>query len=209
LKQWHAHHATGIPAGGAFQPFGTPSHAVILNFFNQRKLPGRKDVTPGLELRKVFKPWMIHSFPNPQRYTSASQAYIEKANGVFCFATAFVLVHEIAHVHFPHTKKIGTGITTNESVDQEMLADSGQWEKSEKAREISMDATKAYRGIAELVSLLLLSPSLRGADHPDQDERLRDGVLALALPETSNLWMIALVGVRVWEQTYDLPINWP
>ena len=69
--------------------------------------------------------------------------------------------------------------------------------------------TKQAGVVAGLSAMMLLSRSLRGEDHPDIDERLTTVAALLGPEENSAIWLIALLGVRLWQQSYAQDLHWP
>jgi hypothetical protein len=163
----------------------------------------------GFSLIQEFTVWNP-TLPNPERPVVEDQHFIEKANGVFCEAATFVLLHEIAHVARGHTRQLGRSITDQESIAHEREADEWAIRKGFIGTAgVTNQFTKQVGVTAGVCAMMLLSRSLHGGDHPDIDERLTAAVTLLELADDSAVWAIALLGLRLWQQAYNQDIHWP
>ena len=52
----------------------------------------------GKSLIRIYTQWDKNKYPNPEEYSDEEEFYIKKANGIFVYATNFILCHELAHV---------------------------------------------------------------------------------------------------------------
>jgi hypothetical protein len=130
-------------------------------------------------------------FPEPYK------GIIERANGIYCAAIAFIYAHEFSHNFLGHTHILNT---YTHSIQDEMNADA-------TAMSFIQDVFNTNRGFTfkagiatVLSSLLLMSEnSISGnGSHPDMDIRIKSLMNALSLSEMDNLWGYMAVAVRIW-----------
>jgi len=165
----------------------------------------------GMSLINRYSKWDLN-LPNPERYTKDDEFYIEKNNSVFINALNFILCHELSHVSLGHLenpfKEVGN--TKIEILNDEYQADKNAIELIKKGIFHSEDKMDRKVGlVAGLCSLLFFSSTLKGGDHPDQDERLRIGLEGLDLADDDYIWGIAAVGLHLWAHEKNKIINVP
>ena len=164
----------------------------------------------GIGLIKTYTPWDKQTLPNPEEYSDAESFYIEKANGVFRTATAFILCHELAHIKYGHLDNPGNYVADADSKLDEMQADSDAFFTMIKGA--SDHVGKINYGIGMVIgfcSLLLLQAGLQSKTHPDIDDRVETILRLLELDDISPLWGFAALSFKLWDEHYDKKLVWP
>jgi len=170
----------------------------------------------GISLIRIYSKWDKINLPNPEEYNEHEAYYIEKANSVFLFATTFILLHELAHVKCGHidfhreASKKNISIPNNKIKKEEYEAD----ELATKSilKKITGNREKINIGIgllAGLCSLLFFGSVLTSSNHPDSDERIRLLLEKLNLEDEDNMWGVACLAFKLWDNSYNINLNWP
>ena len=182
----------------------------------QRVKEAQKLFDYGLSLLKSFSTWDKDNLPNPEYYDTNDNEYIEKVNSVYLSAVNFVLIHEFAHVILGHIEQdielAAKGEFTNreEIKKDEYSADNYSFQTLIDGADYLANQSTIRMGIfAGLFSLLFLSSSLDGDDHPDSDERIKIILEKLNLEETDNLWGIASLALKLWSSHYKIDLKLP
>jgi len=164
----------------------------------------------GLSLIKTYVPWDKQTLPNPEEYSEAETFYIEKANGVFRTAAAFIICHELAHIKLGHLESTDTYVSTADRKLEEMQADHDAFFTMIKGA--TDEVGKINYGVGMLIgfcSLLLLQSKLQSRTHPDSDDRVEAVLRQLELDDVSPLWGIASLSFKLWDDCYEKKLVWP
>lgn len=163
----------------------------------------------GVSLVRNYTPWDKRNLPNPEEY-DPQDIYVEKTNGVFVLAMVFILCHEFAHIDLGH---LDTYIPRADSLLAESEAD--QRAVHTMLRGATDATTKVSYGVGMLLgfcSLLTLQRELETNTHPHLAERIEKVLRAQDLDDPSQLWGIATMSFRLWDDLYNRPnprIQWP
>jgi hypothetical protein len=163
----------------------------------------------GVSLIRHFTPWDMVLLPNPEEY-SESEFYVEKASGVFTFAMAFILLHELAHIELGHQDDY---IPKADLLLAESDADRHAIDAMRRGA--LNPELKINCGIGMLMgfcSLLILKRELSSPNHPDIDERIEKVLRQQNPDDSSSLWGYASMSFRLWDDLYNAAkprIHWP
>jgi hypothetical protein len=163
----------------------------------------------GVSLVRRFSPWDKDKLPNPEMY-APSEFYVEKANGVFVFAMAFILCHELAHIESGH---LDGYIAEADRLLAEQEADRRAVETM--LRGATDSGTKLNYGMGMLLgfcSLLTLKGELTSDTHPNLAGRIQRVLSEQNFDELSPLWGVATMSFRLWDDLHNKPnhrIQWP
>ena len=163
----------------------------------------------GVSLVRNYNPWDKVNLPNPEDYDPVD-LYIEKSNGLFVHAMDFIICHELAHIDLGHMDDY---IPTADMPLSEAQAD-------ERAVELMLggatnSATRVNYGAGMLLgfcSLLTLRRELASDTHPHLANRIESVLKAQLLEDTSNLWGIATMSFKLWDDLHNPKsprISWP
>jgi len=149
----------------------------------------------GLSLLREYQNEVFCQIPNPK--TIDEKEYALKANGIYCYAMRFVMLHEFAHHYYGHTK----GAKDLEAfIQNETIADEYALKKIVQCFSEKEGRTQKFGIIAAMVSLLLMQKENRKPEeYQDLAKRLFDLINSLALPDDEDdLWGIASFGIKLW-----------
>jgi hypothetical protein len=163
----------------------------------------------GVSLVRNYKPWDKASLPNPEEY-DASDLYIEKANGLFVHAMGFIIYHELAHIDCGHLDNYIS------KADMSLI----EAEADRRAIDLMLggaddDHATVNYGAGMLLgfcSLLTLKRELTSVTHPHLAHRIECVLKSQTLDDTSNLWGIATMSLKLWDDLYNPKtprISWP
>lgn len=166
----------------------------------------------GISLIKQFRVWDKGTLPNPEEYDENEADYVEKANGVFVHAMVFILCHEFAHVRCGHTEAANRN--GDVSPDLEKIHEYRADELATTivlagAEDESRRSTAGFGLIAGLSADLFLGSVVKSETHPDKDDRIRNALEKLNLGEKDNLWGIACLAFKLWDESYRTRLKWP
>lgn len=165
----------------------------------------------GRSLIGSYSAWDKKYYPNPEEYSEDEVFYIIRTNALFTYAINFILCHEFAHVEKGHVVEINTRSVPNEErIIFEKDADDMAIELILKGRDGSNNKTLEYGALFGLLSLLFFKKNVQGKDrHPDIDHRINNYLDKLNPPENSQLWGIAAVALRLWDEQFGIGFNYP
>ena len=111
----------------------------------------------GFNLFKSYNDFVFFELPNPEKYNEYEKEYIEKANGLFCAAMTFTMLHEFGHQYYGHLE---SNPTLEDSKNDELNADDFAFDKFEMKFTSEYSSTLKLGIIASLVSLYRQLPSV-------------------------------------------------
>jgi hypothetical protein len=164
----------------------------------------------GVSLIHSFSRWDKESLPNPEMYAN-SEFYVEKANGLFTFAVAFILCHELAHIDLDHIRDIYVG-KFDQVLDETAADRQAVLTMLRGAIDSKMKFNYGAGMLLGFCSLLILKRELTDPTHPDIDERIERMLREQNLDDLSPLWGLATMSFRLWDDLHNAPtprIRWP
>lgn len=142
------------------------------------------------------------NIPNPETPFGVKPQHMKTTNMLYIYAVLFILLHEIGHHYFGHTK---VPMKPDDSKSAEMVAD-------DYAYCVIMELTgqrKEYAIIGMVIataSILLKDGNTGGESHPDPFERL-DRLIQKSVAEHKSLvWTYTFVILYLW--CIDYGISW-
>lgn len=160
----------------------------------------------GISLTQYFHDTAFFELPNPETTKKDSQ-YVTKANGIYCGAMTFTLLHEFAHQIYGHVDYYSA---PDESKKDELSADDYAISKIEQNYRMEKGPTLKAGVVFGIIALTYLDESLSGDDtHPDLDDRLTTAMEKLDLDEDNHLWGVAALGLTFWAKRYNHNLDMP
>jgi hypothetical protein len=161
----------------------------------------------GFNLFKDYNDWVFFDLPNPEKFVEYEKTYIEKANGIFCAAMTFTLLHEFGHQYYGHLE---VNPTPEESKKDEFNVDDFAYDKFATKFDTKYATTIKLGVVVALVSLAFFDDTIKGGEqHPDPDQRILAQLQKMNLDEKDNLWGVASLAFRLWSIAYDKPFDFP
>lgn len=149
----------------------------------------------GLLITKYLD-WDIATLPNPAKFDSSEDVWVEKVNGLFVEAVNFILLHELGHI-------------TNYHLDYEPenseIAKKDEWEADNTAIDWLLKSEGNYTNdlqektgaVLGFIAILFCTDTFGGGSaHPNTDERI-ENILA-KLDADERTWGIANMGILLW-----------
>ncbi len=160
----------------------------------------------GANLFQIYREGVFYRLPNPEKYNEYDKFYIERANGIYTAAMTFILLHEFGHQHYGHPD---TYSDDEQSKKDEILVDEFAFEKMETQFSTEKGYTLKCGIIVGLTSIMFLDDTLKGGDrHPDPDNRLRNLITKMNLPDLDNIWAIASLPFNLWAIHYNKSLKY-
>lgn len=161
----------------------------------------------GMSLRTGYQGW-DKSLPNPEEYECKYAYYVERANSLFSSAMFFVLCHEIGHSYHNHVGYEPP--TAAQSLQEELDADNFAIDQVLTCTDSKYIPSLKYGSVVGMCALLFLSPKLsKSGWYPDADDRIKNVVERLNLPELDLSWGMASLAFRLWGNYYGISFNTP
>ena len=76
-------------------------------------------------------------------------------------------------------------------------------------KDMSERINKGIGIVAGLCSLIFFGSVLASSTHPDKDERIRLALERLNLEDEDNMWGVACLALKLWDDLYNINLNWP
>ena len=160
----------------------------------------------GISLVNYFHKDVFFDLPNPETTENDSE-FVTKANGIYCGAMTFTLLHEFSHQIYGHVDYYSP---PDESKKDELSADDYAIYKIQQNFGNEKGATLKAGVVLGIVALAFLDKTLTGGEtHPDLDDRLQIAMEMLDLDENNHLWGIAALGLTFWTKRYGYKVNMP
>lgn len=147
--------------------------------------------------------------PNPELYSEQNQVWIEMIDNVYLHAVNWILCHEFAHAEKGHLEQYNPFETNEETLRQELEADTRATELMLYKRPQDIEATSNIGIVVGLCSLIFLSSEIKSDTHPHNDNRLDGFLRTIDPPRESAMWGVACVAYRFWDKQYRKNFMWP
>ena len=164
----------------------------------------------GKSLIVSYSSWDKEYLPNPEEYSDEEEYHILRTNGIFTKAISFILCHEYAHIEKKHIQNILTReVSNDERKIFEKEADDRAIELMLSAKNGENDKTIDLGILMGLASMLFFKSDVEGgAHHPDTDSRITNFLEKLDIADDDNLWGIASLFFKLWEEQFSLSFTW-
>lgn len=156
-----------------------------------------------------FIKWDVDNLPNPENYLAENRDFIEQPNGFYTEAIKFILCHEYTHA-VKHIDQINDNNYENSHfIDFEREADFDSIELLKKGIfPNKINELAVHVGITlGILSMFFFRAKTTGVRHPNTEDRLVNALEQLNLDETSPCWGIALIGLRLWSDQFNLNLT--
>lgn len=160
-----------------------------------------------------YEEWDKTELPNPEQYLAEERNYPEQTNLFYTEAVKFILCHEFIHLKL-HADKITPEVEDSYYLEFEKEADEKAVEEIMKGIDYSdAPVANAHRLAVEggvvigVLSMFYFSPKTKGIKHPNLEDRLTAVLEQLKLDEAHFAWSIACVGLKKWEEQFQLNIE--
>ncbi|WP_291067446.1 MULTISPECIES: phage exclusion protein Lit family protein [unclassified Empedobacter] len=156
-----------------------------------------------------YVPWDKENLPNPEIYKAEERDFIEQPNIFYTHAIMFILCHEyihaIKHIDIINSQKL----EDSHFIEFEKEAD---FEAIELLKKGIMPTKINELGITVGVTIGILSmfffrSSTSSIKHPNTEDRLTSALEQMNLSDDTPCWGIALVGIKLWAEQFNLEIN--
>ncbi len=157
-----------------------------------------------------FTEWNKDELPNPEKYLAQNRDFIEQPNCFFTEAMKFILCHEYTHA-IKHVDQINSGeIETSHYIEFEEEADFDAIELMKKGIYPSkMNELAIQIGITlGILSMFYFKATTTSTKHPNTEDRLVSALKQLELEDHSPCWGIALIGLNLWIEQFNLSYEW-
>lgn len=161
-----------------------------------------------------FEQWNKGDLPNPEQYLAEDRNYVEQTNLFYTEAVKFILCHEFTHLKL-HAEKITEETENSHYLEYELEADQKALEEIRKGINYSEDdLSSAHRLAVEagvvmgILSMLFFRAFTDGVKHPNVEDRLTIALEFLELDDNHFAWEIACVGLKFWEEQFQLNFTW-
>lgn len=140
--------------------------------------------------------WDIDTLPNPAKFDSSEDVWVEKVNGLFVEAVNFILLHELGHITNYHLDYIP---------ENSEIAKKDEWEADNTAIDWLLKSEGNYTNTLEektgavlgFIAILFCMDTFEGGStHPNTDERIEN--LLTKLDADDRTWGVANMGILLW-----------
>ncbi|MBF4491530.1 hypothetical protein IR010_03185 [Flavobacterium sp. MR2016-29] len=156
-----------------------------------------------------FTKWDVENLPNPEIYLAENRDYIEQPNGFYTEAIKFILCHEYTHA-IKHIDKVNAGGFENSHfIEFEKEADFDAIELMKKGIfPNKINEFYVQIGITiGILSMFFFKAKTTGARHPNTEDRLVTALEQLNLDANAPSWGLALIGLRLWSNQFELNLK--
>jgi hypothetical protein len=157
-----------------------------------------------------FEEWDKDKLPNPERYLAQDRDFIEQPNCFYTEATKYILCHEYIHAikHADDIKK--ERYEKSHYIEFEKEADFEAIEMIKKGIfPNKLNELAIQVGITlGILSMFYFKATTTGREHPNTEDRLVTALEQMNLTDNSDCWGIALVGLSLWTEQFDLGLVW-
>lgn len=161
-----------------------------------------------------FTKWDKNELPNPEIYLAEKRDYVEQTNIYYTEAVRFILFHEFTHLKH-HIDKIDEHTSDSHYLVYEKEADSNAIDNIiESLPTDNSPLTDARKIGAEIgiiigiLSMFFFKATTDGKRHPNSEDRLTNALLKLDYVTNDYIWGIACVGLKMWDEQFELGFNW-
>lgn len=166
------------------------------------------------QLIAYFDGWDKDDLPNPEKYLAENRNNVEQTNLFYTEAVKFILCHEFTHLKL-HSDKITSNTAVSHYLEFEKEADENALKEIKKGiNYVNSPIYEVHRFAVEggvviaILSTLFFSAVTEGTKHPNIEDRLTFALEFLELDADHFAWEIACVGIKLWEEQFDLNFNW-
>lgn len=161
----------------------------------------------GKSLISLYSLWDKEQLPNPEKYLAEKRDYIEQTNCFFTDAVKFILCHEYTHAKL-HLDKFSIDLDISYYLDFEQEADKNAIDMLLKG-DIGINRHSLEIGIVcGILSIFYFSSSTKSSKYPNTEDRLTNALIKLDLEDDSHVWGIACVGLKLWNDQFNLNMDW-
>lgn len=159
----------------------------------------------------TYAKWDKETLPNPEIYLAQKRDLIEQPNCIYTEAVKFILCHEYTH-GIKHLDILNSGkeIELSGYKKFEKEADSNAIELILKGIFPNrINELPIQIGITiGLLSMFYFKATTENKIHPKTEDRLVDAVEQMQISDNHDVWGIALVGLRLWDEQFGLDFKW-
>src|SRR5690606_16909184 len=159
----------------------------------------------------AYSEWDKTSQPNPELYLAQKRDFIEQPNCFYTEAVKFILCHEYTHgIKHLEILNSGSDIELSGYINFEREADSDAIDLMLKGVfPNKINELPIQIGIVVgLLSMFYFKATTDAKKHPKTEDRLVDAIEQMELPDNHDVWGIALVGLRLWDEQFGLDFKW-
>lgn len=161
-----------------------------------------------------YTPWEKDILPNPERFLAENRLYIEQTNGFYTEAVKFIFCHEIIHLEL-HFDKITSETTDSHYLEYEIEADSKAIESIKAGLsdvqspfEIAKKTVVSVGAVIGVLSMFFFKATTEGKQHPNSEDRLTNILEMFNFHDSHEIWGIACVGLKFWDNQFGHNFNW-
>lgn len=157
-----------------------------------------------------FEEWNKDKLPNPEKYLAENRDFIEQPNCFYTEANKFILCHEYIHAIKHIDDIVNNKYENSHFIEFEKEADFEAIELIKKGIfPNKMNELPIQIGITlGILSMFYFKATTSGIKHPNTEERLVSALNQLDLSDNSECWGIALVGIELWAEQFNLDLQW-
>jgi len=157
-----------------------------------------------------FEKWDKDKLPNPEIYNAELRDYIEQPNCFYTEANKFILCHEYIHAIKHIDEILNNKLENSHFIEFEKEADFEAIELIKKGIfPNKINELPIQIGITlGILSMFYFKATTSGIKHPNIEDRLVSALNQLNLSDDSECWGIALMGIELWGEQFELNLKW-
>ena len=157
-----------------------------------------------------FEKWDKNKLPNPEIYNAELRDYIEQPNCFYTEANKFILCHEYIHAIKHIDEILNNKLENSHFIEFEKEADFEAIELIKKGIfPNKINELPIQIGITlGILSMFYFKATTSGIKHPNTEDRLVSALNQLNLSDDSECWGIALMGIELWGEQFELNLKW-
>ncbi|MBK8736141.1 MAG: hypothetical protein IPL98_09645 [Saprospiraceae bacterium] len=156
-----------------------------------------------------FETWDKDKLPNPEIYLAENCDYVEQTNMYYTEVVKFILCHEFIHIEKQHIDAVLSRKHSDEEITKlEVEADAKAIDLIKEGMEPGREFISECGIVIGILILFFLNNSTKQYQHPDLEVRLIKAIKDLNISDDHFVWGITCVGLKLWDQQFDLKLEW-
>jgi len=167
----------------------------------------------GESLINYYDAWDKEKLPNPERYKAEKRDYVEQTNAIYMESVRCILIHEIIHAK-EHLHLLEES-TDGDRIRFEVEADNGAIEIMLRKKTGIDEPQKFGHSIAVKIGVIVgilsefyFRKRTTNKKSPNSEDRLTNALEKLSLSDNDQAWGIACIGLRLWDEQFNLNFEW-